>query len=122
MADVGRVSQTPGLGERPALSALAFAAQTPWGFLSIAFLVAYLGGSDAAAIGAGALMLIPGITTIVRTCIRIRRLERLAGIDPTSGWLMGIVWVLIGAGGPFLMQNGLNRAWYALWPDEDQPD
>src|SRR5215212_8173415 len=71
-------------------------------------------GNSVLAITLGALIIVPAIVTMWRTCDRIQRSEEVAGVDrPASGPIIFILLLLIGPVGVWYAQNELNKAWEA---------
>lgn len=87
MRDLGRAYQVRDLGDSPGLSTLA--------------------------ITLGAWLIIPPIWTLVTTCQRIQRAQRLLGRDDLlSGWIVLALYVFtLGIGVHVYMQYELNKAW-----------
>jgi hypothetical protein len=71
-------------------------------------------GSSVLAITLGALIIVPAIVSMWRTCDRIQRTEEVAGVDrPANGPIIFILLLLIGPVGIWYAQNELNKAWEA---------
>jgi hypothetical protein len=71
-------------------------------------------GNSVLALTLGALVIVPAIVTLWRTCDRIQRAQEVAGVDrPASGPIIFILLVLIGPVGIWYAQNELNKAWRA---------
>jgi hypothetical protein len=71
-------------------------------------------GNSVLALTLGALVIVPAIVTLWRTCDRIQRTEEVAGVDrPASGPIIFILLLLIGPVGIWYAQNELNKAWQA---------
>ena len=71
-------------------------------------------GNSVLAITLGALIIVPAIVTLWRTCDRIQRSQEVAGVDrPASGPIIFILLLLIGPVGVWYAQNELNKAWTA---------
>lgn len=85
LRDAGRAHRLPELGDRPGVSALAFAL--------------------------GFLLVIPGVVTVVATSQRLQAAQRIRGQRPLNGWLAAALWVTTVVGGLWLMQRELNRIW-----------
>jgi hypothetical protein len=87
MRDLGRARNTRGLGDSPGLSTLA----------------ATLGGY----------VIVPAIWTLVTTCQRIQRAQRLIGRDDVlNGWIVAALGIFtLGIGISVYMQSELNKVW-----------
>ena len=71
-------------------------------------------GSSVLAITLGAIIIVPAIVSMWRTCDRIQRSEEVAGVDrPASGPIIFILLLLIGPVGIWYAQSELNKAWRA---------
>jgi hypothetical protein len=71
-------------------------------------------GNSVLALTLGALIIVPAIVTLWRTCDRIQRSEEVAGVDrPASGPIIFILLLLIGPVGIWYAQSELNKAWDA---------
>src|SRR5918994_18484 len=71
-------------------------------------------GNSVLALTLGALVIVPAIVTLWRTCDRIQRTQEVAGVDrPASGPIIFILLLLIGPVGIWYAQNELNKAWQA---------
>jgi hypothetical protein len=69
-------------------------------------------GNSVLAITLGALIIVPAIITMWRTCDRIQRTQEVAGVDrPASGPIIFVLLLLIGPVGIWYAQNELNKAW-----------
>jgi hypothetical protein len=69
-------------------------------------------GNSVLAITLGALIIVPAIVSLWRTCDRIQRSQETAGVDrPASGPIIFILLLLIGPVGVWYAQNELNKAW-----------
>jgi Domain of unknown function (DUF4234) len=78
-------------------------------------------GSSVLAITLGALIIVPAIVSMWRTCDRIQRTEEVAGVDrPANGPIIFILLLLIGPVGIWYAQNELNKAWEAGGPAADR--
>jgi hypothetical protein len=99
LSDLGRARRADGLGDSPALSTVAYVA--------------------------GWFVLIPGIWTIVTTCQRIQRGQKLAGLnDRLNGWIALLLALFtFGLGLPVYMQHNLNKIWrsetFRMWAQEE---
>lgn len=52
------------------------------------------------------------VWTIVTTTRRIQQAQRLAGVEPLSGWLAAALWIFtLGLGAYVYMQHELNKVW-----------
>jgi hypothetical protein len=87
MRDLGRARNTRDLGDSPGLSTLALT----------------LGGY----------LIVPAIWTLVTTCQRIQRAQRLTGrADVLNGWIVVALMIFtFGLGVHVYMQSELNKAW-----------
>jgi hypothetical protein len=71
-------------------------------------------GNSVLALTLGALVIVPAIVTLWRTCDRIQRAQETAGVDrPASGPIIFILLLIIGPVGIWYAQNELNKAWQA---------
>jgi hypothetical protein len=71
-------------------------------------------GNSVLAITLGALIIVPAIVSMWRTCDRIQRTEEVAGVDrPANGPIIFILLLLIGPVGIWYAQSELNKAWEA---------
>ena len=71
-------------------------------------------GNSVLALTLGALIIVPAIVTLWRTCDRVQRSQEVAGVDrPASGPIIFILLLLIGPVGVWYAQNELNKAWTA---------
>ena len=71
-------------------------------------------GNSVLALTLGALIIVPAIVTLWRTCDRIQRSQEVAGHDrPASGPIIFILLLVIGPVGIWYAQNELNKAWEA---------
>jgi hypothetical protein len=71
-------------------------------------------GNSVLALTLGALVIVPAIVTLWRTCDRIQRTQETAGVErPASGPIIFILLLLIGPVGIWYAQNELNKAWQA---------
>jgi hypothetical protein len=71
-------------------------------------------GNSVLALTLGALVIVPAIVTLWRTCDRIQRAQETAGVGtPASGPIIFILLLLIGPVGIWYAQNELNKAWQA---------
>jgi hypothetical protein len=88
MRDLGRARQVD-LGQNPAMSLLAM-----WfGWYALG---------------------IPLVWTIVTTTRRVQESQRVAGVEPLSGWLAAALWIFtLGLGAFVYLQSELNKVWQA---------
>ena len=71
-------------------------------------------GNSVLALTLGALVIVPALVTLWRTCDRIQRTQEVAGVDrPASGPIIFILLLIIGPVGIWYAQNELNKAWQA---------
>jgi hypothetical protein len=71
-------------------------------------------GNSVLAITLGALIIVPAIVSMWRTCDRIQRTQETARVDRSaSGPVIFILLLLIGPVGVWYAQNELNKAWTA---------
>jgi Domain of unknown function (DUF4234) len=71
-------------------------------------------GNSVLALTLGALIIVPAIVTLWRTCDRIQRSQEVTGVErPASGPIIFILLLLIGPVGVWYAQNELNKAWEA---------
>jgi hypothetical protein len=71
-------------------------------------------GNSVLALTLGALVIVPAIVTLWRTCDRVQRTQEVAGVDrPASGPIIFILLLVIGPVGIWYAQNELNKAWRA---------
>ena len=71
-------------------------------------------GSSVLAITLGALIIVPAIVSMWRTCDRIQRSEEVAGVDrPANGPIIFVLLLLIGPVGIWYAQNERYKAWEA---------
>src|SRR5215210_8258101 len=71
-------------------------------------------GNSVLAVTLGAIVIVPAIITLWRTCDRIQRTQEVAGVDQrASGPIIFILLLLIGPVGVWYAQNELNKAWEA---------
>src|SRR5215212_7695378 len=71
-------------------------------------------GNSVLAITLGALIIVPAIVTMWRTCDRIQRSQEVAGVERgANGPIIFILLLLIGPVGVWYAQNELNKAWEA---------
>jgi hypothetical protein len=71
-------------------------------------------GSSVLAITLGALIIVPAIVSMWRTCDRIQRAQEVSGVDrPANGPIIFILLLLIGPVGIWYAQSELNKAWSA---------
>jgi hypothetical protein len=71
-------------------------------------------GNSVLALTLGALIIVPALVTLWRTCDRIQRTQEVAGEErPASGPIIFILLLLIGPVGVWYAQNELNKAWTA---------
>src|ERR687896_1140420 len=69
-------------------------------------------GNSVLAVTLGALIVVPAIVTLWRTCERIEGTQVTAGVDrPASGPIIFILLLLISPVGIWYAQNELNKAW-----------
>jgi len=86
MRDLGRSRRVRDLGDSPGLSVLAFTL--------------------------GWVLIVPAIWTLVTTCQRIYRADRHMGReDPLNGWIVLLLFILLGIFVHVYMQYQLNKAW-----------
>ncbi len=89
MRDLGRATNTEGLGDNPGLSTVAFTI--------------------------GGLVYVPFIWTIVTTSQRVQRSQAAAGVpdhERLNGWLAAVLWIFtLALGGPVFTQHHLNKVW-----------
>lgn len=99
LRDLGRARRADGLGHSPAMSTVAYVV--------------------------GWYLIIPAIWTIVTTCQRIRRGQKLVGLhDPLNGWVALLLAVFtFGMGLLVYMQYNLNKVWrsetFGTWAQEE---
>ena len=71
-------------------------------------------GNSVLAITLGALIIVPALVTMWRTCDRIQRTQETAGVERgANGPIIFILLLLIGPVGIWYAQNELNKAWEA---------
>jgi Domain of unknown function (DUF4234) len=71
-------------------------------------------GNSVLALTLGALVIVPAIVTLWRTCDRVQRTQEVASVDrPASGPIIFILLLVIGPVGIWYAQNELNKAWRA---------
>jgi hypothetical protein len=71
-------------------------------------------GNSVLAITLGALIIVPAIVSMWRTCDRIQRSQEVAGVDRgANGPIIFILLLLIGPVGIWYAQSELNKAWTA---------
>lgn len=63
------------------------------------------------AVTLGALLIVPAIVSYYRTVGRIRRVQRIGGVELTSGWLVLVLYLVISIAIPPYLQSGLNELW-----------
>ena len=69
-------------------------------------------GNSVLALTLGALVIVPALVTLWRTCDRIQRTQEVGGVDrPASGPIIFILLLMIGPVGIWYAQNELNKAW-----------
>ena len=71
-------------------------------------------GNSVLALTLGALVIVPALVTLWRTCDRIQRTQEVAGVDrPASGPIIFILLLIIGPVGIWYAQSELNKVWAA---------
>ena len=68
-------------------------------------------GMSVLAITLGALILVPAIISFVRTVQREQRVQELGGVEKVNGWIVLILYLVIGIAVPPYMQSSLNKLW-----------
>lgn len=63
------------------------------------------------AITLGALIIVPAIISIINTVKREQRVQELAGVEKVNGWIVLILYLVIGIAVYPYMQSTLNKAW-----------
>ena len=63
------------------------------------------------AVALGALILVPAIISFVRTVQREQRVQELGGVEKVNGWIVLILYLVIGIAVPPYMQSSLNKLW-----------
>jgi hypothetical protein len=72
-------------------------------------------GNSVLAITLGALIIVPAIVSMWRTCDRIQRSQEVAGVDRgANGPIIFILLLLIGPVGLWYAQSELNKVWDAV--------
>ena len=68
-------------------------------------------GMSVLAITLGALIIVPAIISFVRTVQREQRVQELGGVEKVNGWIVLILYLVIGIAVPPYMQSSLNKLW-----------
>jgi len=68
-------------------------------------------GNSVLAITLGALIIVPAIISIINTVKREQRVQELAGVEKVNGWIVLILFLVIGIAVYPYMQSSLNKAW-----------
>jgi hypothetical protein len=63
------------------------------------------------AITLGALIIVPAIISFINTVKREQRVQQLGGVEPINGWIVLILYLVIGLAVPPYMQSELNKLW-----------
>ena len=63
------------------------------------------------AITLGAIIIVPAIISFINTIKRAQRVQELAGVEKVNGWIVLILYLIIGFAVPPYIQSTLNKAW-----------
>ena len=63
------------------------------------------------AVTLGALIIVPAIISFINTVKREQRVQQLGGVEPINGWIVLILYLVIGIAVPPYMQSELNKVW-----------
>lgn len=68
-------------------------------------------GKSLLAVTLGALIIVPALISFFRTHKRLVATEKLAGVEPTNGWVSLILYLVFSPAWLAYMQSGLNAVW-----------
>ena len=68
-------------------------------------------GMSVLAITLGALIIVPAVISFVRTVQREQRVQELGGVEKVNGWIVLILYLVVGIAVPPYMQSSLNKLW-----------
>ena len=68
-------------------------------------------GMSVLAVTLGALIIVPAVVSWVRTVQREMRVQELGGVEKVNGWIVLILFLVVGIAVPPYMQSSLNKLW-----------